>query len=74
MECDEAITAIKRYLAKPPVLASPEANETLFVYLVVLDVSMSAALFKEDENKKQMPVFFVNKSLADAKTWYSHLE
>ena len=51
-ECDEALTVIKQYLAEPPVLASPEAGETLFLYLAVSDVSMSAALFKENENKK----------------------
>ena len=28
----------------------------------------------EDKNKKQRPVFFVSKSLADAETRYSHLE
>ena len=31
-------------------------------------------MFKEDENRKHMTVFFVNKSLADAETRYSHLE
>ena len=46
----------------------------LFVYLAVSDVSMSAALFKEDENRKQRLVFFVSKSLADVETQYSHLE
>ena len=35
---------------------------------------MSVALFKEDENKNQKPVFFVNKSLADMETRYIHLE
>ena len=73
-ECDEALTAIKQYLVEPPILASPKASETLFVYLAVSDVSVSDALFKEDENKKQRPVFFVSKSLANAETWYSHLE
>ena len=51
-ECDEALTAIKQYLAEPPVLTSPEAGETLFIYLVVSDVSVSVALSKEDENRK----------------------
>ena len=51
-ECDDALTAIKQYLAEPPVLASLKAGKTLFVYLAILDVSMSATLFKEDENKK----------------------
>ena len=67
-------TTIKQYLVEPLVLASLEVGETLFVYLVVSDVSMSATLFKEDESKKQRLAFFVNKSLADAKTRYIHLE
>ena len=74
MRNDKALTTIKQYLAEPPVLASPEAGKTLLVYLVVSDVSVSAALFKEDENRKQRPVFFVSKSLAEAETRYSHLE
>ena len=56
-ECDKALTVIKQYLVEPSVLASLEAGETLFVYLAVSDVSMSATLFKEDENRKQRPVF-----------------
>ena len=51
-ECDKALTAIQYYLAEPSVLASPEAGETLFVYLAVSDVLVSVALFKEDENRK----------------------
>ena len=35
---------------------------------------MSDALFKEDEDRKQRPVFFVSKSLANAETRYIHLE
>ena len=35
---------------------------------------MSVALFKEYENKKQRPVFFVSKSLEDVETRYNHLE
>ena len=42
---------------EPSVLADPEAGETLFVYLAVSDVSVSVALFKEDENIKQRLVF-----------------
>ena len=65
-ECDKALTAIKQYLTEPLVLASPKAGKTLFVYLAVSDVSMSATLFKEDENKKKRLLFFVSKSLSDA--------
>ena len=67
-EYDKALIAIKQYLAEPPVLASPEARKTLFVYLAVSDVLVSDTLFKEDENRKQRPIFFVTKSLADSET------
>ena len=73
-ECDEVLKSIKQYLVEPPILANSKADETLFVYLAVSDVSVTVALFKEDENKKQSPVFFASKSLADAETQYSHLE
>ena len=73
-ECDKALIAIKQYLEKPPILASPETGETLFIYLAVSDVSVSAALFKEYENRKQRLLFFVSKSLANVETRYSHLE
>ena len=72
-ECDKALTTIKQYLVEPPVLASLEVGETLFIYLAVSDVSVSVVLFKEDENKKERLVFFVSKSLADVETRYSHL-
>ena len=73
-ECDQALAAIKHYQEEPPVLAIPEAGETLFMYLAVLDVAISFILFKEGEDGRQRPVFFVSKSLADAETRYSHLE
>ena len=65
---------IKQYLTEPTILASLEAGDMLYLYLAVLEVSVSAALFKEDENKKQRPIFFRRKSLSEAKTLYTHLE
>ena len=73
-ECDRAFTHIKQYLAKPPILTSPDTGETLFVYLVVFEVAVSVALFKENSDKSQKLAFYVSKSLADAETRYSHLE
>ena len=73
-ECDQAFIEIKQYLAEPPVLASPEVGETLFVYLAVLNVAVSVVLFKENADIRQRLVFFVSKSLADAEIRYSHLE
>ena len=73
-ECDQALVKINHYLAEPPILTSPEAGETLFIYLAVSDVAVSVVLFKDYENKSQRLVFFVSKSLADAETRYNHLE
>ena len=66
--------AIKKYQTEPPVLTSPEAGETLFVYLAVSDVVVSVALFKENTKRRSRLVFFVSNSLADVETRYNHLE
>ena len=65
---------IMQYLTEPPILASPEAYDTLYLYLAVSDVSVSVALFKEDENQKKRPVFFIIKSLSEVETRYTCLE
>ena len=52
----------------------PGAGDTLYLYLAVSKASISAALFKEDENRKQRPILLVSKSLSEAETWYTHLE
>ena len=54
-ECDQAFTAIKQYLTESLILASPGAGDTLYLYLAILEASVSATLFKEDENRKQRP-------------------
>ena len=73
-ECDRAFVAIKNYMIEPPILASLEAGDTLYLYLAASDVIVSAALFKECGDTKLRPVFFINKSLTDAETRYTHLE
>ena len=73
-ECDQALTAIKQYLIEPPVLASSESGDILYLYLAVSKISMSATLFKEDENQKHKPIFFISKSLFEAETGYTRLE
>ena len=73
-ECDLAFTQIKQYLAQPPIFASPDVGKTLFVHFAVSEVAVSAALFKENNDGRQKPLFFVSKSLVDAETRYSHLE
>ena len=73
-ECDQGFMAIKQYLIEPPILASLEADDTLYLYLTVSKVSVSATLFKEDENQKQRTMLFIRKSLSEAETRYTHLK
>ena len=73
-ECDRAFVAIKQYMTEPPILVSPETGDTLYLYLAASDITVIVALFKECGDAKLRPVFFVNKSLTDAETRYSHLE
>ena len=65
---------IKQYLTEPPILSNPKAGDTLYLYLVVLEASISATLFKEDENIKQRLIFFMSESLSEAETRYTRLE
>ena len=73
-ECDREFMEIKQYMTKPPILLSPEAGDTLYIYLAASDIAVSVALFKECGDAKLRPVFFVSESLTDAETRYSHLE
>ena len=66
--------AIKQYLAEPPILISLDTSDTLYLYLTVSEVSVSAALFKEDENQTQRSIIFVSKSLYELETRYTHLK
>ena len=60
-ECDQAFVAIKQYLTEPPILISPKAGDTLYLYLAASDIAVNAAMFKECGNGKLKPVFFVSK-------------
>ena len=74
MECDQALMEIKQYLTEPQILASPKTSETLYLYIGVSNVSVSATLFKENEHRKQRPIFFISKSLSEVETRYTRLE
>ena len=73
-ECDRSLVVIKQYLTEPPILVSPGHGDTLYLYLAASEIAVSAALFKECEDAKLRPLFFVSKSLTDAETRYTRLE
>ena len=73
-ECDWAFIEIKQYLIEHLILVSPEADDTLYLYLEASNIAVSAALFKEYGDAKLRLVFFVSKSLTNAETRYTHLD
>ncbi|GMH25592.1 hypothetical protein Nepgr_027435 [Nepenthes gracilis] len=70
-ECEEALQGLKVYLANPPLLASPEPGEELYLYLSVTGQALSSVLVKERQGNQQ-PVYYVSKILADSETRYPH--
>ena len=47
-------------MAKPPLLAKPNEDEVLYLYLTISDKAISAVLVKEEE-RIQKPVYYVTK-------------
>ena len=72
-ECDVAFQQLKDYLARPPVMSSPEPDEVFFAYIAVASYAVSLVLIRVD-NGVQRPVYYVSKSLHEAKIRYLPLE
>ena len=67
VEYEEAFHKLKEHLAQAPILAKPVAGEPLYLYLAVTEHAISAALVREEE-RKQLPVYYVSKRLLDAES------
>ena len=63
---------LKDYLMQAPVLTAPEPGEDLFMYLLVSEHAVSVVLLR-DQGVQQL-VYYINKTLVDAKMRYLPLE
>ena len=72
-ECAETFQQLKDYLARSPVMSSPEPHEVLFAYIAVASYAISLVLIRVD-NGIQRPVYYVSKSLHEAEVRYLPLE
>ena len=72
-ECATAFQQLKDYLARPPIMSSPEPDEVLFAYIAVAPYAVSLVLIRVDCGV-QRPVYYVSKSLHEAKVHYLPLE
>ena len=55
-----------------PMLTAPEPGEDLFMYLSVSEHAMSTVLLRD--KVVQQPMYYISKTLVDAKTRYLPLE
>ncbi|KAK9067241.1 hypothetical protein SSX86_014567 [Deinandra increscens subsp. villosa] len=72
-EAEAAFQALKRTLAELPSLTAPEAGEEVILYLAVGEKVLSSVLCAERRDK-QIPMYFVSRTMADPETRYSKLE
>ena len=50
-ECAQAFQQLKDYLSHPSIMSSPEANEVLFSYIVVVPYAVSLVLIRVNSSK-----------------------
>ena len=72
-ECETTFQELKHYLSNPPLLSSSKEDEDLFLYLVVSVIAVSAALIRE-ENRVQLPVYYVSQAFQGAEARYPPIE
>ena len=72
-EFAKAFQQLKDYLARPPIMSSLEPDEVPFAYIAVTPYAVSFVPIRVD-NGIQRPVYYVSKSLHEAKLRYLPLE
>ena len=72
-ECATAFQQLKDYLARPPIMSSPEPDDIIFAYIAVAPYDVSLVLIWVDCDV-QRPVYYLSKSLHETKVRYLPLE
>ena len=72
-ECALAFRQLKEYLSHPPIMSSPEMDEVLFAYIAIAPHTVSLVLIRVD-NDIQRLIYYISKSLYEAKIRYLPLE
>ncbi|GJS30843.1 reverse transcriptase domain-containing protein [Tanacetum coccineum] len=72
-EAEAAFKQMKKLVAKFPMLTAPKENEELIIYLAAAKEAISAVLMTEREGK-QIPVYFVSRTLRGPEINYNPME
>nr|XP_023909274.1 uncharacterized protein LOC112020937 [Quercus suber] len=73
MKLNPAFQELKLYLSNSPLLSPSKEGENLYLYLAVSSTAVSAALIRE-EDKKQLPVYYVSQAFQGAEFRYPKIE
>ncbi|XXG53667.1 hypothetical protein AAC387_Pa03g1729 [Persea americana] len=73
-KCEAAFQDIKTYLTKPPVLAAPTTGKLFILYTRGLDYSLGALLAHENDERKEVALYYLNRMLVGAEHLYSPVE
>jgi hypothetical protein len=78
-EADQALSQLKDFLSKPPVLTAPPKKEQLLLYLAATTNVVSSAIIverQEDDHAYtvQRPVYFVSEVLSECKARYQPVQ
>src|SRR3954468_12090271 len=73
-EHQEAFEKIKQYLMHPPILAPPNGNKHVRLYISASDKTIGSMLAQEDENGIERAIYYLSRVLNDAETRYSAIE
>ena len=64
---------MKHYLSNSPLLSPSKEGEDLFLYLAVSVTAVNATLIRE-ENRVQLPVYYVSQAFQGAEARYPPIE
>jgi hypothetical protein len=80
-EKQEAFDELKDYIQNLPMLASPQPDRPLILYVLAAHTAVSGALVQEKETSKEgtkssheVPIYFISEALTGSKTYYSEME
>ncbi|XP_062114336.1 uncharacterized protein LOC133825400 [Humulus lupulus] len=72
--CQNAFESIKQYLSHPPVLRAPILGKSLILYITTLDRSLGALLAQNNEDGKEVALYYLSRTLAGAEHKYPPIE
>ena len=72
--CQNAFESIKKYLLHPPVLRAPILGKPLILYITALDRSLGALLAQNNEEGKEVALYYLSRTLVGAEQNYPPIE